>query len=33
MFLRIVTFVLGLVVKRRSAKKRQQQQQDPGAQR
>lgn len=31
MFLRIVTFVLGLVVKRRSAKKRQQQ--DPGAQR
>ena len=32
MFLRIVTFVLGLVVKRRSAKK-QQQQQDPGAQR
>lgn len=32
MFLRIVTFVLGLVVKRRSAKKKQQQQ-DPGAQR
>lgn len=32
MFLRIVTFILGLVVKRRSAKKRQQQQ-DPGAQR